>query len=84
MPYLHNHAELTEHTDRKETKSSINKNDLLSHTKNFTLNENVINKDPFIRDFVTLNKAVVNYLPRCSYHLLYNLKMCLQAHNMRT
>ena len=30
-----------------------------------------MNTDPFIRDFVTLNKAVINYLPRCSYHLLY-------------
>ena len=26
---------------------------------------------PYKRDFVTLNKAVINYLPRCSYHLLY-------------
>ena len=25
----------------------------------------------FKRDFVTLNKSVINYLPRCSYHLLY-------------
>ena len=32
--------------------------------------ENVMNNDPFIRDFVTLNKSVINYLPRCSYHLL--------------
>ena len=31
-----------------------------------------MNNDPFIRDFVTLNKSVINYLPRCSYHLLYN------------
>ena len=23
------------------------------------------------RDFVTHNKSVINYLPRCSYHLLY-------------
>ena len=30
-----------------------------------------MNNDPFIRDFVTLNKSVINYLPRCSYHLLY-------------
>ena len=26
-----------------------------------------MNNDPFIRDFVTLNKSVKNYLPRCSY-----------------
>ena len=26
---------------------------------------------PYKRDFVTLNKAVINFLPRCSYHLLY-------------
>ena len=26
---------------------------------------------PYKRDFVTLNKSVINYLPRCSYHLLY-------------
>ena len=31
-----------------------------------------MNNDPFIRDFVTLNKSVINYLPRCSYHLLYS------------
>ena len=31
----------------------------------------IMNNNPFIRDFVTLNKAVINYLPRCSYHLLY-------------
>ena len=30
-----------------------------------------MNNDPLIRDFVTLNKSVINYLPRCSYHLLY-------------
>ena len=30
----------------------------------------ILNNDPFIRDFVTLNKSVINYLPRCSYHLL--------------
>ena len=23
------------------------------------------------RDFVTLNKSVINYIPRCTYHLLY-------------
>ena len=28
---------------------------------------------PYKRDFVTLNKSVINYLPRCSYHLLYSL-----------
>ena len=27
---------------------------------------------PYKRDFVTLNKSVINYLPRCSYYLLYN------------
>ena len=37
--------------------------------------ENVMNNDPFIRDFVTLNKAVINYLPRCSYHLLYIIQI---------
>ena len=26
---------------------------------------------PYKRDFVTLNKSVINYLPKCSYHLLY-------------
>ena len=35
-------------------------------------NENVMNNDPFIRDFVTLNKLVISYLPRCTYHLLYS------------
>ena len=25
---------------------------------------------PYKRDFVTLKKSVINYLPRCSYHLL--------------
>ena len=40
--------------------------------RDVTCNENVMNNDPFIRDFVTLNKSVINYLPRCSYHLLYN------------
>ena len=39
--------------------------------RDVTYNENVMNNDPFIRDFVTLNKSVINYLPRCSYHLLY-------------
>ena len=33
--------------------------------------ENVMNNDPLIRDLVTLNKSVKNYLPRCLYHLLY-------------
>ena len=33
--------------------------------------DTILNNDPFIRDFVTLNKSVINYLPRCSYHLLY-------------
>ena len=35
-----------------------------------SLIENVMNNDPFIRDFVTLNESVIDYLPRCSYHLL--------------
>ena len=26
---------------------------------------------PYKKDFVTLNRAVINYLLRCSYHLLY-------------
>ena len=26
---------------------------------------------PYKRDFVALNKSVINYLTRCSYHLLY-------------
>ena len=26
---------------------------------------------PYKTDFVTLNKSLINYLPRCSYHLLY-------------
>ena len=26
---------------------------------------------PYKRDFVTLIKAVINYLPRCSYHITY-------------
>ena len=31
---------------------------------------------PYKRDFVTLNKSVINYLPRCSYHLLYMGAWC--------
>ena len=27
---------------------------------------------PYKRDFVTLNKSVINYQPSCSYHLLYS------------
>ena len=38
--------------------------------KKNTYNENVMNNDYFIRDFVTINISVINYLPRCSYHLL--------------
>ena len=30
---------------------------------------------PYKRDFVTLNKSVVNYLPRCLYHILYYLHL---------
>ena len=42
--------------------------------------ENVMNNDPLIRDFVTLNKPVINYLPRCSYHLLYSpYHFCLSS-----
>ena len=33
---------------------------------------------PYKRDFVTLNKAVINYLPRCSYHLLYFVRFSNQ------
>ena len=32
---------------------------------------------PYKRDYVTLNKAVINYLPRCTYHLLYCFKLVL-------
>ena len=40
---------------------------------NIMYNENVMNvMIPYKRDFVTLNKSVINYLPRCSYHLLYS------------
>ena len=46
----------------------MNNNEII---RDVTYNENVMNNDPFIRDFVTLNKSVINYLPRCSYHLLY-------------
>ena len=41
-----------------------------------------IQYSPFKRDFVTLNKSVINYLPRCTYHLLYlisNTKMLTQV-----
>ena len=27
---------------------------------------------PYKRDFITLNKSVINYLQRCSYHSLYH------------
>ena len=30
---------------------------------------------PYKRYFVTLNKSVINYLPRFSYHLLYNNRL---------
>ena len=43
-------------------------------------NENVMNNDPFKRDFVTLNKSVINYLPRCSYHLLYEYHELYAVH----
>ena len=49
-----------------------------------TYNENVMNNDPFIRDFVTLNKAIINYLPRCSYHLLYMASNGLVANPKKT
>ena len=28
---------------------------------------------PYKRELITQNKAVINYLPRCSYHLLYTV-----------
>ena len=31
---------------------------------------------PYKRDFLTLNKSVINYLPRCSYHLLFHSWPC--------
>ena len=30
---------------------------------------------PYKRDFETMNKSVINYLPRCSYHLLYKKQL---------
>ena len=34
---------------------------------------------PYKRDFLILNKSVINYLPRCTYHLLYSNPAGLQS-----
>ena len=39
---------------------------------------------PNKRDELTLNKSVIKYLPRCTYHLLYSVVsgLCLVAKEM--
>ena len=59
----------------------MNNNEII---RDVTYNENVMNNDPFIRDFVTLNKSVMNYLPRCSYHLLYLTQVTSIARFIKT